>query len=162
MGLKNTTKSFFTKGLHFRIDKWMSIDTIQDTTYRLKQIVVDLAVPKKATRSETFDEAMDRLGLNEDDLAQRKKEWTQLYISFLIIGLTIIGYGAFMLFKGHPWVTLISAFLCMYAFGQAFRFHFWLFQLKNRRLGCSVKEWWNSQIHLKEDDSDSNSSSSEE
>ncbi len=139
-------RSFFTKGLNFRPDKWLSLDYVQDTFVRTRLILHDLVVPKKAKYKETFEQAMERLGLDEHDIEQRKIEFKRLYISFLVIGLAILSYGTYVLMYGQAWVTLLTAGLSLYAFSQAFRFHFWLFQLNNRKLGCTVREWFNNRI----------------
>ena len=150
MGLWNGAKSVVTRGLSIRVDKWMSLDYIQETFSRTRLILAGMMTPKKAERDETFEQAMDRLGLTEEDIEQRTREFTKLTLSFSIIGLLVLSYGAFMLFKGHPWITLITVFLSVYAFSQAFHFHFWLFQVKNRKLGCSVSEWFNSEIRARD------------
>jgi intracellular multiplication protein IcmV len=129
-----------------RVDRWMSWDYISETTERLKNNLTDIVIPKKATYSETFDEAMLRMDLTEEDLAQRKKEFTRLLYYFLGIAFVIIAYALFMAFKGSMITSLIAFCLSMYALTQAFRFHFWLFQLKNRKLGCTIKEWINSAV----------------
>jgi len=36
--------------------------------------------------------------------------------------------------------------LTLYVLTQAFRYHFWLFQLRNRKLGCTLSEWWNARV----------------
>jgi intracellular multiplication protein IcmV len=61
--------------------------------------------------------------------------------------MTIVGYALYTAFKGSMTTSLISFCLALYALTQAFRFHFWLFQLRNRKLGCSIKEWMNSEVH---------------
>ncbi len=146
MGLWSGAKSVVTKGLNIRVDKWMSLDHIEETFDRTKFILKDMLKPKKAQRHETFEQAMERLALDEEDVEQRKREFAKLTIAFMCIGLFILFYGAFMLYKGHAWITLITAFLSIYSFSQAFHFHFWLFQLKNKKLGCSFSEWFNSEI----------------
>lgn len=151
MGLFGGAKNFVTRGLGFRLDKWMSIEYIQETFDRTRMILSGIMTPKKSNKEETFEEALDRLGLSEEDLEQRRREFVRLTISFGVIGVIVLGYGFYMLIQGHPWITLITAFLSIYAFSQAFHFHFWLFQIKNRKLGCSVMEWFNSEIRPRDD-----------
>jgi intracellular multiplication protein IcmV len=146
MGLWRGTKSFFSKGLNVNVEKWLALDVAKDNYDSLKYIVKDAFVPKKARYHETFEESMERQGLTEEDIEQRKQEFTKLSLSFVVIGFLIVVYGLAMLFYGHYWQTIISLFIAMYAFSQAFRFHFWLFQLRNRKLGCTFKEWFNSEI----------------
>lgn len=130
-----------------RVDKWMSWDYLGETTDRFKILLLDIVIPKKSSTVETFEEAMQRLDLTEEDLVQRQKEFTRLCYFFVFLAVTIIIYALWMAFHGSMTTSLISFCLALYALTQAFRFHFWLFQLRNRKLGCSIREWMNSEIH---------------
>lgn len=146
MGLWKSTKNIASKVFDVRVDKWMSLNYLKDVSGQTRSILKDLVIPKKATRSETFEQALERLHLTQDDIAQRKIEFTRLVYLFLGISLIIIGYAIYMIIKGYPLVGLISFCLSAYTLSQAFHFHFWLFQMKNRKLGCTIKEWFNSKI----------------
>lgn len=139
-------RSIMSRLIDTRVDQWMSWDYLSDTTSRIKGSVLDLATPQKAKFSETFEEAMIRLELTEKDLASRKKEFTRLFYLFMVIGLFIIGYAVYMAYLGHFGACLISFCLAGFSFTQAFKWHFWLFQLRNRKLGCSVKEWLDGKV----------------
>jgi len=129
-----------------RVDKWMSLSYLSETTNRFKGLLTDIVIPKKATYSETFEEAMLRLELTEADIEQRKKEFMRLWYFFVVLALAVLGYALYLAFAGTMIAALIAFCLSFYAFTQAFRFHFWLFQLKNRKLGCTFKEWLNSKV----------------
>ena len=90
---------------------------------------------------------MQRLELTEADIVDRQREFTRLCYFFIALALLIVIYALYMAFQRNMTTSLISFCLAMYALTQAFRFHFWLFQLRNRKLGCTVKEWMNSEIH---------------
>jgi intracellular multiplication protein IcmV len=130
-----------------RVDKWMSWDYLGETADRFKILFLDIVIPKKATSAETFEEAMQRLELSEEDLVERKKEFTRLCYFFVALALVIVLYALYLAFQRNMTPSLIAFCLALYALSQALRFHFWLFQLRNRKLGCTVKEWMNSEIH---------------
>jgi intracellular multiplication protein IcmV len=146
MGIFRDSKGFTSKIVDVRIDKWMSVDYLKETTGHIKSIVQDVMVPKKARYSETFDEAIKRLDLTEADIAARKNEFTRLFRFFTILSLVVVVYGLYLAFSGNFVSALIAFCLSFYSFTQAFRFHFWLFQLKHRKLGCTIREWFNSSI----------------
>lgn len=146
MGLWKSTKNIASKVFDVRVDKWMSLNYVKDVSNDTRSILKNLVIPQKATRTETFEEALVRLHLSENDIQQRKKEFTRLVYLFLTLSLIIIGYAIYMIIKGYPLVGLISFCLASYTLSQAFHFHFWLFQMKNRKLGCTIKEWFNSKI----------------
>lgn len=146
MGIWKTTKKVSTRLVDVRVDKWMSWDYIQETSSRYKYLLKDIVIPKKATRKETFEQACERLNLTEDDLTLRKTEFTRLFYFFLLAAIGIIIYSLWMAIKVQIGSSLIGFCLALYALSQAFRYHFWLFQVKNRKLGCTVKEWLNGKI----------------
>lgn len=154
MGLWKSTKNIASKVFDVRVDKWMSLNYIQEVSGQTRSILKDLVVPKKATRTETYEQALERLHLTENDITQRKIEFTRLVYLFLGLSLLIICYAIYMIVKGYPLVGLISFCLSLYTLSQAFHFHFWLFQMKNKKLGCTPKEWFNSKIDKPADPTD--------
>lgn len=147
MGIFKSTKKAAGKIIDVRVDKWISWDYLKETTGHFKAILFDIAIPKKATHLESFEEAMSRLGLSEKDLEARKNEFTKLFYFFLVLSLGVFAYALYLSLKGTLVSSLITFCLAFYALTQAFQFHFWLFQIKNRKLGCSVKEWFNSKAY---------------
>ncbi|MGD9592508.1 MAG: type IVB secretion system protein IcmV [Candidatus Berkiella sp.] len=129
-----------------RVDRWMSWSYLGETADHFKVIFLDIVIPKKASTVETFEEAMNRLDLTEEDLISRQIEFTRLCYFFLALALVVVCYALYVAFTGSMVASLISFCLALYALTQAFRFHFWLFQIKNRKLGCSIKEWMNSEV----------------
>ncbi|MBS0289073.1 MAG: type IVB secretion system protein IcmV [Proteobacteria bacterium] len=129
-----------------RVDKWMSWDYLGETAERFKFLFMDIVIPKKANTAETFEEAMHRLDLTEEDIQQRKIEFTRLCYFFIVLSILIVLYALYMAYERNMATSLIAFCLSLYSLTQAFRFHFWLFQLRNRKLGCTIKEWMNSEI----------------
>lgn len=147
MGIFRSSKKVMGRIVDVRVDKWLSVDYLKETTGHFKAILNDMVVPQKARYSETFEEAQQRLNLSEKDLADRKHEFTKLFYFFVALSLVVISYGLYLAYHGSFGPALIAFCLALYSFTQAFRFHFWLFQLKNRKLGCSLREWFNSSAH---------------
>lgn len=146
MGMFKSSKKTASRLVDVRVDKWVSLDYLSETADNFKVILLDSVIPKKATYSETFEEAMNRLELTEADLVQRQKEFSQLFYFFISLSIVIMSYGLFLAFTSTMVAALIAFCLSIYTLAQAFRFHFWLFQLKHRKLGCSIKEWLNGSL----------------
>jgi intracellular multiplication protein IcmV len=146
MGLFSGFKKVGGKIVDVRVDKWMSANTIKDSFEKTTSLISDMVIPAKPQRKETFREALARLNITEADLEQRKKEFFRLVVIYTLIGLSIVIYGIYMAVNQHFAAGLISICLSLFSFGQAFRFHFWLFQVQHRKLGCSVNEWLNSKV----------------
>lgn len=99
-------------------------------------------IPRKATRQESFEEAVARLKLNEDQLVLKTRACMKLAITFFIMAIVAL-LNALYLF----WCTAFfgggfSVVLALCCLALSFHYHFWVFQIRSRKLGCSVEEWW--------------------
>lgn len=106
-----------------------------------------LATPAAAQRMETFEQAMERLNLTEADVEKTAQQYLIYAIIFVILAalafaagfVLLIAYGTFF-----GWVLAMASTAIVLS--QAFRFHFWHFQIKHRKLGCTFQEWWKGDI----------------
>ena len=102
----------------------------------------DLFIPQEATRTETFAEAMQRLNLTEADLEERSHRFLLYAYLFLLCACLSVVYGFYLLFAVASYAGFVLSLAVTALFlAQAFRFHFWFFQIKFRKLGCTFKEW---------------------
>ncbi len=137
--LKVSRKTFFNPR------EWLSYDSLKEQTQTIKFFVKNAATIQKPERTETFDEALERLAVNEAELRATANKY--LAYAFLFFGLAILDfiYGLYLLFHHGAFLGLILTLaVCALLLAQAFRYHFWFFQIKNRRLGCTFDEWRNS------------------
>ena len=119
MGIFRETKGFFSRIIDVRADKWMSLDYIKETTGSIKYILSDVFIPKRARYSETFDEALKRLDLSEEDIEKRRIEFTKLFYFFTLLSLAVISYGLYLAFTGSFVSALIAFCLSFYSFTQS-------------------------------------------
>ncbi len=128
------------------VPTWIGYKEIVETTKSIGQLIKDTFTPQKSERTETFEEALKRLNLTEKDVKQRIKTFTFLSIFWLLIAIFVLGYGVYMADIGS-WLSFIASFsISLVCLTQAFRFHFWLYQMKQRRLGCTFREWLNANV----------------
>lgn len=126
---------------------WLGYRQIAALSSRFTRGVKPTFVPLKPVESsETYDEAVVRLKLSEEELALQQKSLLRLTIFYLLAGLAILIYGIFLFWGGGFSSGCLAIALTVLAFANAFRHHFWYFQMKHRKLGCSIKEWWNSDV----------------
>ncbi len=90
---------------------------------------------------ETFDEAVQRLNMSEANIVAKTKSFFRTAILFLVMAVAVFIYALDLLFTGHILATIIALILVVLAFSLAFRDHFWYTQMKQRRLGLSLREW---------------------
>jgi intracellular multiplication protein IcmV len=93
---------------------------------------------------ETFEQAMARYQLTEDDLRERKKMF-QIQLLIYTLGSILMAVYTFYLVKEGYWMSMtFSLALLIYLIVSALKSHFWIFQIKQRKLGCTLQEWLNA------------------
>jgi len=121
---------------------WVGYDNIKDNTRTIKTMVTDAMTVRKPERTETFEEALERMDINEKDLPSIQTTYLSYAIFFVFLAVLDLGYGIYLLFYHHAFLGLIlSLAVCALLLAQAFRNHFWYFQIKERKLGCTFEEW---------------------
>ena len=64
-------------------------------------------------------------------------------------GLGALGVGAYTVYliaHGHWYSVTVSFLLFAFLIISTLRSHFWIFQIKQRKLGCTIEEWLNASI----------------
>ena len=130
------------------LSDWMGIGIAVGTFDFVKGIFVSVFLPGKGGKGpkETFEEAIARMNLTEADLKDRQKMFLMQTFVYLGVGLCVLGYAIWLAFQGYITGMLVTFLVALLAFSYAFRSHFWLFQLKKRKLGCTFKEYLDSSL----------------
>jgi intracellular multiplication protein IcmV len=103
-------------------------------------------------KAETFDEAVARFNLTEADLKEREKDYLFYAGIFLVLGLVSFVFGFYLLFVKRKFLDCLLGIAVAALFGtQGFRYHFWYFLIKQRKLGCTFDDWlvfikWNKPV----------------
>ena len=155
MGIFRKSKGVIGTVVDVRVDRWMSLSYLSETTGRFKDLLTSIVSPEKAKYKESFDEAMQRLELTEDDISQRRNEFKRLVLVFILMTCGVLIYCVYLAAIGSIFPAVISLALSIFTLTQAFKYHFWLFQIKHRKLGCTLKEWFNDKI-IEDTDANSN------
>ena len=121
---------------------WLGYESVKDTTVTIWAILKGLFVSPTPERKETFAEAMQRLGLTEADVEKAETRYLLVAFFFLILGSLAFAVSFYYLLH-HGTVSgfLLALATAAILFSQAFRYHFWYFQTKYRKLGCTFEEW---------------------
>ncbi len=126
---------------------WIGAKELKTTNKIIRDTLKESFAIPKPERIEEFDQAMERQNMSEADLIKMDRQ-------YLINTAIFLGLGIFSFFAGFYYLihykTLSGMLLCfataMLFLSQAFRFHFWHFQIKHRKLGCTFKEWWQGTV----------------
>lgn len=148
MGFWRGTSKAASSIMSFRFDKWVDYQNIKQTLNIITRDTKVMFTPTQPNRIETFEQALERLNLDESSLKDILKQYTFFLILYLFLSLTIFSYGIFIaLVKNNYWGFIVSFSLTTYSLSRAFYYHFWLFQINQKRLGCSFKDWSSYYLH---------------
>ena len=142
MKKKTGSRTIQLFGRIFNVRSWLDFDRMKSFTGYLGTGFKKMFVPQEPEAKESFEEALVRQNINEKDL---KSKQSALYrLSLLMCGTAVIifAYGIYHLFYGGYKATIISLSVALIALALAFRYHFWYFQIRERKLGCTLKEWY--------------------
>lgn len=128
------------------IREWADVGRIKDGAQFIKTGIKTLFVPSPSTPAESFEAAQKRLKLSADDMVARSRALLRLSILMLILTLILISYAIYHVIFGTFHSALLTLALSFVSASMAFRYHFWYFQIKSRKLGCSIQEWFQEAI----------------
>lgn len=95
-------------------------------------------------RNETYEEAIDRLGVDDVNIYKVYKNYTiALYFCLLLAGICFIGCLSSLFISKNIFTALSFLAILLICLANSFRFSFRTFQIKKKRL-CDVREWWDS------------------
>lgn len=137
---KSRLGSLLSNIFNFRL--WIDYDRIRAFYQYLLTMAKGLFVPQQTKPTESFDEALKRLAISEETLTERKKGLYRLSILMTTLSGLVFAYGIYLIFTGSIKAVVLSLVVSMLALVMAWRYHFWYFQIKERKLGCTLKEWY--------------------
>ncbi|WP_131783151.1 type IVB secretion system protein IcmV [Legionella gresilensis] len=131
----------------FNVRAWTDFDRLNAFTLYLTNVLRFLFVPQKNKTSSNeasanFEAAMAAMNLTEANLEARKRGLYRLSILMCVIAFGFLCYAIYHMFLGGIIAALISLVLMLVTLALAFRYHFWYYQIKERKLGCTFKEWY--------------------
>lgn len=132
----------------FRVNRWLGTNRIKGSAKSVKEIATTLFDNEKAeeVKNLNFEECLKHYNMTEADLELRMKQ-AKKWVAFCL-ATTVLAFG-YMFYEFHA-NELIATFVCfmigVLTIAYAFREHFNLFQMRQRRLGCTVSEWFTSLI----------------
>ena len=121
---------------------WLGYDLLKTQTLTTWNFLKDLFAPAQVVHEETFEQAMERMKVTEADIQKISQNYAIYKVFFLLLAVLMFFYGFFLLIHHHTfggWMLSMAVTALLGA--QAFRFSFWHFQIKHRKLGCTFAEW---------------------
>jgi hypothetical protein len=137
----SSPKKGFWKKTGIGIGQAIGIDTIQDGAKFIVHNGRAILTPVRSNRVENFNEAMVRLGVQDEDI---KKNYINFVRSFWIsffFAVVCLAYGFNMAFHSQIIGALACLSITTLCLSNCFRFSFRAFQIKHKKL-CSANEWF--------------------
>jgi intracellular multiplication protein IcmV len=121
---------------------WLDYKSLKALNRTLFNQIRDLFTIPKPTRTETFEQALERFGLNADELEDIKGTYQAYAIVFVLLSIGIGLFSLYLIFSFTSFLGgLIGIAVTALALSQAFKYDFWVFQIKQQKLGCTFAEW---------------------
>lgn len=143
MGVWSSLKKGLDTIFYIRPKKWISWDFLSSNTQQNIDLVKDAFKVSQPTRKESFKQAMHRHGVSEHELKRLQTRYVLFSYFFLTLGLGVVFYATQAL--SNSYFSQFSASICLsfFIFSMAFRYNFWAYQIRVKKLGCTFKQWWN-------------------
>ena len=142
MKKKQNSRIVTILGNVFNFRSWMDLERIKAFTRYLALGFKGMFIPQSNTEAENFDEALQRMNITEEELKAKQSALFRLSLLMCGAALAILSYAIYHVFYGSFKAVIISLVLMVIALTLGFRYHFWYFQIKERKLGCTFKEWY--------------------
>ncbi len=145
VGFKGVVKKGLFSGLN--PTRWIGLGHLSDNAKTIKKIANGLVKTAKVDQSSSsykpknFEEAMQHYGLTEESLKKRMRSALQIVVVCLSLSALMIAYMIYLFSKDLPLASFVCIMLTLLLWSYAFREHFNYFQMKQRRLGCTFKQW---------------------
>jgi len=124
-----------------RIPNWMDLSRAKAGSKSILGMAKNLFVVSQPKRTETFEQALERLGMSEKDVGERLQAFFRLFLIMVLVSIVIFSYAVYLLITGTLMASFAAIAVSTVAAALAFKNHFWYIQLKHRRLGMIFKEW---------------------
>lgn len=133
---KGTVKTFANFPL------WIGFDAVKNSTNFVCKAVDVILRRNKTLPQESFAEAMKRLNLNDSDMDQRKYRYLNACLIYLVFAFGMLCYLVYLFFAKYVVIDaiIVTLILSITFSSLAFYNYFWYFQIKHKKLGCTVRE----------------------
>lgn len=82
-------------------------------------------------------------GITDKKLKSTLNTFTWLYRFFGGVGILLMLYTLALVYKEAYFGALVSFAASFLFLAHAFKYHFWAFQIRTQKLGCTFGEWFN-------------------
>lgn len=126
----------------FNVRAWADYDRTKSFTTFLVNGFKRLFVPRQEVGTESFEDVAKKMNLSESDLEAKQKALLRLSLIMVGLAIAIFLYLIYQLIFGSLKAAIVCFVVSLIALVLAFKYHFWYFQIKNKKLGCTIEQWY--------------------
>ncbi|PCI40078.1 MAG: hypothetical protein COB50_00245 [Thiotrichales bacterium] len=116
------------------------LPAVKEQTGFIKKLFAGVFKTQSTTATDKFSD-LSKLGINDKKVKEAKESFGKLLAIFLVGALLLCLYGILLLTREHYMPSIIAFAVAVLCVSQAFKYHFWLMQIKKQKLGCTFKDW---------------------
>ncbi len=125
----------------FNVRLWSDADRLKSFFLFILNEVKSLLLPQPKEVTESFKAAQARLNLTDADMRVQIKALFRLSLLMSSMAFLFLMYAIYQLVYGSLQGGMLTLAIMLVALAFAFRYHFWYFQLKQGKLGCTIRTW---------------------
>jgi|SRR5579872_2369813 len=134
--LKVSRKTFFNPS------GWLGYGMLKNQFSMSWQMTKGLFTTPVPGREETFEQAKERFNLTDEQLNEISKNFLIYVVIFTTCGAVTLLFSLYLLFFHGTFAGFLLGISTTAVFlSYAFRYSFWRFEVKHRKLGCTFEEW---------------------
>lgn len=137
---KSRTMRVLTRIINIR--SWIDYDRTKASLKYLRDGFKKLFIPQVQTAEKDFNDVVKEYKLTEEDLQKQKNSLKRLSYYMLFFSSAVFIYFFYQLIQLNIMATILSLVVTCLGLVLAFRYHFWAFQIQQRKLGCTFEEWY--------------------
>ncbi|WP_440616508.1 hypothetical protein [Cysteiniphilum sp. 6C5] len=135
------TKEKKTKVRFRRTKRMFLIDAFHKQHHFIGNVFKSILKLKKSEHDMAYAD-LAKSGIDETSISYIIKKFTFLLRLCLLVAVIIYFYALYLFIKGYILVGCIALSLMMLMLANAFKYHFWRYQLYRKKLGCTFHEWF--------------------
>lgn len=120
---------------------WLGYSQVKQGFGNINSTVNDLFTVAEAEHEETFEEARERLHIDNAALHKQYENFRLMLTVCLVIAALLFMLSVYWIFTGGFFGGFFVLILALIGLANAFRYHFWMYQIKQQKLGCTTQEW---------------------
>ena len=141
MKKKSMPRSKRVIGKILNLRSWTDWDRMKAFTLYLLNGVQQFFIPRTTVDTESFEDAKKRLNLTDEDILVREKGLLRVSVLMVFFAFLLFVYAIYHFIYLQFLGGMLSLVVMFVALVMSFRYHFWYFQMKEKKLGCSIHEW---------------------